>query len=200
MAQPNPRWASHPRGPYIRLQSGRKFFLQDPKAEDMSISDIAYHTARINRYTGGSDFSVAQHMVVGARMAERFYPEHPLLPSRFLIHDAAEFAFGDMSSPLKHICPEYKALINAADLEIERRFDLTFVGDPLVKELDVRMWLTERQWVYIDSDEDIAEDYDGPLEPFDLSADEWLYQFGYWGADLAEDEWKAEIVERQVGS
>lgn len=180
---------------YIRLRSGRCFNLVHPQFHANLIPDVAYHLAGINRYTGGSRFSVAQHCVVGAWMAEMFYPQVPRLAARFLVHDATEFAYGDISSPLKRLIPGYVELEERAQLAVEDAFEILFVADEEVKEIDIRMWLTERLMVYMDaecSDEELAADYIGPLEPFDLSVGEFLDHFSPWDADAA-----AEIYERE---
>jgi hypothetical protein len=186
------RWRGEGRGPYIRTSTGKQFFLADPRPEDfLDVEDLAYHLAGINRYTGGSRFSTAQHMVVGARLAERFYPQHALLPARFMIHDVSEARYGDVSSPLKALLPDYQRLESAAELAIEKRFDLTFLGYPEVRELDNRMWLTERliiQPMLVKED-----DYNGPLEPFPLDAEELEELFEGWDPDKAEAEYLFEM-------
>src|ERR1044071_2835761 len=93
--QEDHQWSSaHNRGPYIKVYSGRKVFLADPRPEDFSITDIAHPLAGINRYTGGSRYTVAQHCVVASRYAAMLYPEHPYLPAKMLIHDADEAFIG----------------------------------------------------------------------------------------------------------
>jgi hypothetical protein len=182
------RWKDDPMGPYVRLKSGTKFHLTNPRASDIHVSDVAYHLSGINRFTGGSRYSVAQHCVVAAEMARQWYSTggaatHHLLPARMLIHDAAEYAYGDVSSPLKSLCPDYAALIHAMDAVVERRFDCLFLDDPRVKEIDDRMWLTERLHVY---DEPFAEDInDVDLAPFPPVA-RW---FTPWSPREAEEEW-----------
>ncbi len=158
------RWKTDAKGPYIRtMPSGRKCYLLHPSADDIHLDEVVYHAAGINRYTGGSRFSIAQHMVVGAMMAAEFYPDDKELPGRFLIHDIAETKLGDVSSPLKHVLgAAYRDLEARHDLAVEEKFSLTFVGVPAVKELDDRMWLTERLWIYRHCDQDeIAEDVSG---------------------------------------
>jgi hypothetical protein len=131
-------------------------------------------------------------MVVGALMAERFYPDDQLLKSRFLIHDVAETNLGDVSSPLKHVLGAvYKDLEAQHDLAVEQKFGLTFLGVPEVKEVDDRMWLTERLWIYRECPEDkLAEMEEDvarvPHEPFPIDRDELRLLFAPWGAERAE--------------
>lgn len=182
------RWRGDRQGPYIRLRNGEKYYLADPRPTDFDdVEDLAYSLAGIYRYTGGSRISVAQHMVVGARMAERFYAHHALLPARFLIHDVTEARLGDMSSPLKALCPDYQALEAKTEIAVESRFNLTYLGVPEVKELDYRMWLTERLVVFPDLNK--SDDYSGPLDPFPLGATELWDQLGYHDPSYWEMEW-----------
>jgi hypothetical protein len=179
------RWAKG-QEPYLRRPTGKKIFLMSPTPSQWDIPDIAWHLAGLNRYTGGSRFSVAQHCVVASRMAAEHYPDNALLPARMLIHDVAEAVYGDMSAPLKALCPEYVRLIDLADATVEKRFDLTFLDDPLVKEVDLRMWLTERLIIHWEVEEDLSEDtaWSG-LEPFPLPDE----NFEAWSPEEAESEW-----------
>jgi hypothetical protein len=181
-----PRWGgtTKERRHYIRQASGAKFFFDDPR---FNLGDIAWHLAGINRYTGGSRYSVAQHCVVAAQMAQRFYTDHVLLPARMTIHDAAESVLGDVSSPLKALLPDYREIESRIDEEVERFFGVTFLGNEQVHEVDTRMWLTERLLMYPGSPQ--TDDYAGPLEPFPLTKEELEESFGSWGADRAEYEW-----------
>lgn len=183
-------WQHTNRGPYIKTWSGRKVFIADPRPEDFSIGDIARHLAGINRYTGGSRMSVAQHCVVAAQMAGLYYPAHSLLPAKMLIHDANEAFVGDVNSPLKSLLPEYRDIEQLHQLAMEQFFELDFIGDPLVKEVDYRMWLTEREVLFGGRHGAQSDDYKGPLEPFTLNYDTYG-RFVEWSADEAEAEWLA---------
>lgn len=180
LSAPASKWG---RNPTVRIRTGRRVSLLHPKASDWWVPDIAWHLAGVNRYTGGSRLTVAQHSVVGALMAERYYPSHTLLPAKMMIHDAHESVYGDVSSPLKSLLPDYKRIEQNAELTIEEAFDLNFVDDPLVKEIDIRLFMTERQFVYTEG----ADDTDGEhLEPFpteDMSEWEW------WSPRVAEEEY-----------
>lgn len=180
------RWASDPRGPYARTVSGRKVHFTNLRPEDIHIPDVIHHLARINRWTGAGEFSVGQHSYVASVMAKKFYPAHELLPARMLIHDVVEYAFGDVASPLKSLIPEYKELEIEAEAAVEKRFNLTFLDDPYVKEIDDRMYLTERLVVYPTLRRE--DDYYGDLVEFPLSEDELLEYFTPWPVELVEEE------------
>ncbi len=193
VSTPGSRWKTDPRGPYIRLYSGQKFYLKCPEENAIRVSDVAYHLAGTYRYSGGSRYSVAQHCVVAAAMAEYFYPDHPELPAKMLVHDVAEYVLGDVSAPLKSLLPEYQWLEARTNAAVERRFGVRFTDDPLVKEIDDRMWLTEKQFIYIGDAHE--RDYEGDLVPFDLSEGMREVFFEPWNPRHAEREWKYQLAE-----
>lgn len=153
--------------------------------DDVDVQATAFHLAGIYRYTGGSRITVAQHSVVGAFMAKRHYQDHPLLPAKMLVHDSAEAVMGDMSSPLKQLCPDYKRLYSQIEPLFEERFELFWSQDPLVKEVDLRMMLTEREWCF-DNPDPWLDTWNAPhLKSFEAS----LYEMQPWAPDEAEALW-----------
>lgn len=172
----NSRWKGE-RGPYKRMASGRKFYLADPRPEDFYLPDIIHHLSRLPRYDGATTYTVGQHCGVAAKIARRLFPDNQGLPAKMLIHDFVEAYYGDVSSPLKSLLSSYRVLEKAAELELEKWLGVRFLDDPLVKEIDDRMWLTERSLLFPDIP--VEEDYDGPLTAFtELSwAERWaLFQ------------------------
>jgi hypothetical protein len=175
--------------PYIRMMPrGNRFFLENPQPDDYDIPTIVHHMARIARYTGATTYTNGQHSTVAARMAARFYPDHALLPARMLIHDMAEHVLGDVSAPLKSLLPDYRRLEAVHDLCVERRFDLTFIGDALVREVDQRMLATEFLVTFPDADEDFGAD------PFPLEEDDLLFEFTPWATEVVEHEFRMALA------
>jgi len=103
------------RSPYI---AGTWHDLLNPVPERIDIREVAYHLARINRFVGASEISVAQHCVEGAEyILERWTDIATRSHGRgasttaallregtayaFLLHDAHEAIVGDVSSPAK---------------------------------------------------------------------------------------------------
>jgi hypothetical protein len=84
-------------GKAIRLHSGRIIDLLDPDPSVLSLDDVAWHLAGINRWTGASRFSVAQHSVHVYRLSGEVWG---------LLHDVEEAIVGDVSSPLKALLGE----------------------------------------------------------------------------------------------
>jgi hypothetical protein len=125
--------------PYIHTFHGRIVYVRDPDLnETLHLEDFAHGLARVSRFTGHTThrYSVASHSLMVA----------DLLPSRLhasgLLHDAIEAVLGDVSSPLKSILPEYKALQARWEHAMAERWGVALCG-PEVKAADVLAYAIE---------------------------------------------------------
>ena len=85
---------------WMLTKSGRKVDLLYPKPGMICLDDIAYHLARIHRFTGATTWSVAQHSIFAAALCEADgHHSYPVLWT--LLHDAHEAYTGDISTPMK---------------------------------------------------------------------------------------------------
>lgn len=182
------------RGPYIQTYSGRQFFLADPREEDIQLEDFAHALARICRFTGHGEFySVAQHCVLASEMAMLFYPEYPLLPAQMLVHDVSEAYLNDISSPLKSLLPDYRKLEERLEAVVERALGIRFTKMPIVKEIDMRMLVTERPVVFNDL-VPLWVKTTADIKPFErpegkYPASDWECAWMGWPPDKAEEEY-----------
>lgn len=137
------------KGPTILLGSGTYFDYESPETSEITIEDVAYSLAFICRFAGQCVeqqtgqrvyYSVAEHCVRMSRQA----PAH--LAYDALMHELGEAATGvDMTSPLKFICPDYKAIEKRCDAALMTRFGVKMSDPDAIKLLDLRMLATERR-------------------------------------------------------
>lgn len=96
---------------FVETISGARLDLLNPKPQSISATDIAYHLSMICRFSGAIKefYSVAQHSVAVSDLAREF-GEDRHTQYACLMHDAAEAYIGDLPSPVKQLCPEYREL------------------------------------------------------------------------------------------
>lgn len=134
------------KGDWIQTFIGNKFYIVDPRAEDVDIRDIAHSLAMKCRYGGHSRFfySVAEHSVILSHVV----PANLALQA--LLHDAGETYTGDPTRPYKNSLREQfgdafdqiEAVIDAA---ISEKFGLPWPLHELIKEYDTRLLGDERE-------------------------------------------------------
>ncbi|WHA40945.1 hypothetical protein [Agrobacterium larrymoorei] len=159
-------------GPTILLGSGTYFDFENPEAAKLEIEDVAYSLAFQSRFTGQCVsrktgrrvyYPIAQHCVLMAHQAD---PEHKLAA---LMHEVGEATCGDLNSPLKAICPDYKRVEKHCEAAGLRRFGITMTDPAYIKHLDMRMLATERRDLMPWN----GEEWAGTAEPFEAEITPW---------------------------
>lgn len=93
--------------PWMETVSGTRVDLLTPSAEQIAWKDIAWGLSRQARYNGHTSgdhpYSVAQHSVWCAMVAQRYFKADIDSTRLVLFHDAHEAYSGDLITPLKHI-------------------------------------------------------------------------------------------------
>ena len=123
----------------IALHDGDFFDFADPESHNFNIATIGHSLSHLCRFTGHTirHYSVAEHSVLVSRLV----PDE--LAFGALMHDAAEAYLGDVSSPLKALLPEYKALEERVERAIAAFFSLDFPLHPLIKSADKALYREE---------------------------------------------------------
>ena len=120
--------------------SGRHVDPLNLRPIDLDIRDIAHNLSLLCRYTGAFPFhySVAQHSILVADMATvNGHPEEVQLAC--LLHDAAEYVFGDMNYHLKKLpeLAEYNRREHATSKMIIQHYGCRpELMDTIVKQYD----------------------------------------------------------------
>jgi hypothetical protein len=132
---------------WLQTASERAYDLdRDPDPRSISIRDIAWALAHLNRYNGHAGaYSVAQHSVLAVTVAER--EGLPRVTCRSaLMHDAHEAYTGDVPSPIKRVLgPQWRGFERRHEIAVRSRFGLPIDLPPIVKSIDLRLLVTERR-------------------------------------------------------
>ncbi len=126
----------------IGTQSGKLINLMYPNEEDIDIADIAHALSNIGRWGGHTSrfYSVAQHSVECVNLVLSTE-----IKRWMLMHDACEAYLGDLVSPIKELCPQYKAVEERMQVAIAKRFDLVWPMPSGVHAIDAIMLATEHK-------------------------------------------------------
>jgi len=131
-------------GSWMPTYSGRRFWLLDPRPEDIETKDIARGLSRLPRWLGatkGRPFLVAQHLVLCSYLVPAPYR----LAS--LMHDAPEVYTGDLVSPIKHLVATlFKPIEHRIMLAIAKRYGFRWneeVEAVVKQRADIPMLLRE---------------------------------------------------------
>lgn len=127
----------------IQAVSGDYIHLIELERNSYRIQDIAHALSHVCRFSGHTRrfYSVAQHSVLTSLVNPR------LSPYEKLMHDAHEFAVGDVTTPLKRELPSYRVIEDRFSDSIASAFvlDRGFADLPEVKRADYVMLLTEKR-------------------------------------------------------
>jgi 5'-deoxynucleotidase YfbR-like HD superfamily hydrolase len=149
------------KGPTILMSSGVYFDYLYPEETPITIDDYVngllsegrYRGQTINKVTGyGVRYTVLQHAYLAAVEAKQHAKELGLskdaaddLAFEALMHESGEVVCGDMTSPLKSLLPEYKVIEKRCEKAIGDSFGVKGNYHDIVKEIDNRLWMTERR-------------------------------------------------------
>jgi hypothetical protein len=125
--------------PFIITRYGHKIHFLKPQISEIDIRDIAHSLSRIPRFNGHTikPYYVAQHVCLCADAA----PEE--CKREAFAHDFQEYACADVPAPLKSLLPQYAIIEARLEKVISRRFHYRYPYPPGVREIDMRLLVTE---------------------------------------------------------
>ena len=161
---------AHRQGPWIQTWNNKIFHFLTPSPLSINLGDIAHalsHTCRFGGHTK-TFYSVAQHSVLVSQNLE------PRFARWGLMHDAAEAYVGDMPAPLKSLLPEFQAIETNILALIATRYHLAAPIPEEVKEMDLRLLMTERRDLMHDSPDGYPWDIDiEEVKPLEARIEPW---------------------------
>ncbi len=125
------------RGLNMQLYSGKAFYPNDPRPEEIDIQDIAHSLANQCRYNGHTKrfYSVAEHSVLVAEMVAQETLDTNVI-RQALMHDAPEAYVGDIIRPLKLQLTEWEAFEIPVWEAICKRYSMNSKFDSIVHKMD----------------------------------------------------------------
>ena len=137
------------RGPFIQTYTGKYFYLNDPRPEDIDIQDIAHALSNTCRFGGHSPhyYSVSEHSINVSK----------LVPQQFalwgLLHDSSEAYLPDIPSPFKPLFNFkeiedrlLKAIIERFGLDWPMPIQVHVIDRNIVAEEARQLWRRELEW------------------------------------------------------
>ena len=164
------------RGDWMHTFTGKRFYLIDPRPEEVSMTDIAHALSQLCRFTGHTRrfYSVAEHC---CRMYDQTDGWDTPLRDWALMHDAAEAYVGDMNRPLKRGCGPVGDRFREVEENILRavaeRFGLPWPMSDEIDRLDARMLVTEGEQVFDPVPEWLEEGIWSHVDRFRVTVQFW---------------------------
>lgn len=127
--------------PYMVTDSGKRFYLLEPTADQVDPRDLIAHTCRIPRFTGacGRDYSVGHHSVLVCWVVEALGGTKADARAG-LIHDLPEAYTNDLSSPMKLALKilgfDMKKFTRPIETAVSERFGVAYPWPDIVREAD----------------------------------------------------------------
>ena len=156
-------------GDWFCTRSGKRFYVLDPREEDIDIESICWALSNTCRFGGHCEhYTVLQHSC----LIHDQLPQH--LKMVGIAHDFPEAYALDLPKPIKNMMPVYR--------EIEDRIWKVMAGiwglpEQLPKEVkvaDARMLLTERNQLMPYCDNTAHWPMDDFYKPYDIKITPWI--------------------------
>jgi hypothetical protein len=162
---------------YITTHNGNVITFDDIRPAMLKASEIAWHLARTCRYAGLmlNWYSNAEHSILGMQYCHTLNARR-----RFLIHDASEMITGDVPSPFKRRCPDYQAMCDMVQNQIDMLLCGSLAPAEIKEEIhyaDLRVTAAEQKFIrHMDRTSYVAT----PPETFQYHNWDWVEAYHHW--------------------
>ena len=128
--------------------TGLSFRFDSPNPEDISLEDIAQALSKICRFTGHVKefYSVAEHSCLVLQIVNDLAGGEASREIQIaaLLHDATEAYVNDVSTPLKRLLQDYRAVEASVWAAISKKFGISEELPKIVKAADKLAYFIER--------------------------------------------------------
>jgi hypothetical protein len=133
---------------WIETYSGKIMNFLDIQSSSICMEDISQGLSNTSRFAGQIErfYSVAEHSVLVSRLCESMLKVDFIgVVESALMHDAAEAYIGDVTTPLKRLCPGFQIIEQELEQAIISTFGLGIgFSNRMVKEADMMLFEIER--------------------------------------------------------
>lgn len=159
---------------YIITYTGKRFYVADPRPEDICVEDIAHALSQLVRYTGHTRtkfYSVGEHSMLCSILAYKLEMS-ARIQLIALLHDASEAYCNDINRPLKQRLPEYKVAEDKISETVWEALDVHPTAEEyeVIKRLDNTLLMFEMKQIMLAKEDEFPNvEYYEDVDPFNLS-------------------------------
>lgn len=141
--------AEERKGEWIQTYTGNKFYILDPRPEDINITDIARSHSKECRFGGHCEpfYSVAQHCSISSDLGGFFvgtYRDILEIRMALLLHDSPEAYLKDFPRPIKKMFPQITEAQNKIQKVIFTKYGVEkWIKNEFIERVDNTLLIME---------------------------------------------------------
>lgn len=126
---------------FIRLKSGFRYYFTEPLSRNngLNMCELLAGLVGVNRFSGQVKWDVLRHSILVKEESLRRAGQAPTVVNKLstaaLFHDLTEAVMGDVSTPLKRLLPDYRALYDKHEKYLNKLFHI-HAADAIIHKVD----------------------------------------------------------------